>query len=298
MKQPICFAILAVVVLHSAVVGAQVSPAQLPERTIIEQKKTLVSRILADSPLTDSILRGMSGEAREQLEEANRTHQRALRELERGDLSAADRSLNDAMRHIGRARSLEPNMNLRLRAEQARYAELMQSVNVLKASYLRNVGRRAAWLAERGDEDLARVNAIEKRAKSLAASGRYLEANATLDQAQRDMITSFNALLGEAPLIYDLRFGSAEDEYKYESERTQDYESLVPAAIQEYNPPPQALAAIDGLVTASRILAVNARTEAKNHQFQQAIRLQRESTTKLQQALERAGVVVPQQISK
>lgn len=289
--------ILALVLIQTSVtVLAQVTPAAVPERGIIEQKRDLVARILADSPIAENIARSTNAAAKEKLTRATNLLKRAQAQLVKGEMAAADRSLNEAMRHITKARSMATDPSIRANAEQARYTQLMQSIEVLETSYFRNVERRSAWLAEVGDEDLKRVKILVNRAGAMASVGKVTEANAVLVKAQRDMIASYNGLLGTAPLIYDLRFSSVEEEYKYESERAQDYEGLVPVAILEYQPPQESLAMMDRLVNESRVLTGHARSHAGKKQFPSAIQVQREAIAKLQQALEVAGIVVPQRI--
>ena len=275
---------------------AQTTSATAPERAIVDQKQALVARILADSPIAESIAGGTSAEAKEKLAAATRLHKRAQLHLEQGHIAAADQALNDAMRNISKARTLVAGPGIRANAEQTRYTEVLQSVEVLEMSYQRNVERRSAWLAEVGDEDLKRVKILVNRARGMASAGQFSEANAVLVHAQRDMISSYNGLLGATPLVYDLRFASAEEEYKYETERGFAYEGLVPTAIHEYAPARELVTVIDRLVAESRALAAHARSHAQKRQFPNAIQSQREAITKLQRALEVAGVVVPQRI--
>ena len=283
--------------IHACVSAvAQTVSASVPERAIVDQKLALVARILADSPITESSAGGTSADAKEKLAAATRLHKRAQLQLEQGHIAAADQALNDAMRHISKARALAAEPRIRANAEQTRYTEVLQSVEVLELSYQRNVERRSAWLAEVGDEDLKRVKILVNRAREMASADQYREANAVLVHAQRDMISSYNGLLGAKTLVYDLRFASAEEEYKYETERGYAYEGLVPTAIQEYAPKRELVTMIDRLVVESRALAAHARSHAQKRQFPNAIQSQREAITKLQQALEVAGVVVPQRI--
>ena len=277
-----------------ATVLAQTAPVPVPERAIVQQKQVLVARILADSPIPARIAGGTSADAKQNLARAARLHKQAQVQLEKGQITAADRSLNDAMRSISKARRLVAAPGIRENAEQQRHAELLQSIEVLEMSYQRNVERRSKWLAQVGDEDLQRVKILVNRAREIASSGQFLDANAVLVRAQRDMISSYNRLLGAAPLVYDLRFASAEDEYKYEIERSRAYEGLVPTAIREYQPSRESVSRIDKLVAESRVLVAHARSHAEKKQFASAIRSQNEATTKLQSALEVAGVVVPQ----
>ena len=135
------------------------------------------------------------------------------------------------------------------------------------------------------------------RAKALASAGQVAKANAELVKAQRDMLASYNGLLGTAPLVYDLRFVSPEEEYKYELERGRDYESLVPVAITQYRPTREKLVHITRLVDESHAQIAQARFDANSRQFASAIENQRQAILKLQQALELAGIVVPQIIA-
>ena len=275
---------------------AQTALQPVPDRMIVEQKSALVARILADSLIPDSSSGATGAEAKQRLTKAAGLYKRAQTQLEKGRIAAADRSLNDAMRNVSKARTLLAGAVARTNAEQMRHGELQQSIEVLELSYQRNVERRSAWLAQVGDEDLKRVKILVNRAREIASSGKLREANAVLVKAQRDMISSYNTLLGTAPLVYDLRFGSTEEEYKYELERGRAYEGLVPAAIQEYKPKSELVMVVDRLVEESRALVAHAKSHAEKKQFPNAIQSQREAIAKLQQALEVAGVVVPQRI--
>lgn len=283
--------------LASAAVPAQAGPASTPDRAVVAQKSMLVARILADSAANaNSWEHAGMAEGQKHLARAGALHKRAQVQLEKGEIAAADRSLNDAMRLLSKVRNRVADSRLWKSAEQARFTQLVQSIETLELSYLHNVGRRSAWLAEVGDEDLKRVKILVDRAKTMAASGRVMEANAALIKAQRDMLNSYNVVLGTAPLVYDLRFGSAEEEYRYESERGKDYEGLVPVALKENAPTREAVALIERLVDESNMLTATGRTQALHRQFSTAISNQREAIAKLQQALELAGIVVPQRL--
>jgi tetratricopeptide (TPR) repeat protein len=269
-----------------------------PDSATVEKKRAMVERILTDPVIADTIAHGKNADAREKLASAKLLLERAQKLFQIGDVAAADRSLNDALRHISSARGLTSAAGILGNVEQTRYSELIQSIEVLEASYLRNVQQRSTWLAEVGDEDLKRVKILVDRAKALAVSGRFADANGVLVKAQRDMISSYNGLLGTAPMVivYDLRFNTPDDEYKYEVERARDYEGLVPVAILEYKPARDSLTKIDQLVGESRSLTAEARSHAQKSQLQNAIMIQRGAIVKLQKALELAGVVVPQHI--
>lgn len=294
------FAIVVTFIVSQACVSvlAQTRQVTVPDRMGVEQKQVLIARILADSAALTAGMKPLSADARKQLALAEDLHQRAKSQLERGDIAAADQALNEAMRVIGKVRDRTVDPGIVASTEQTRHTQLMQSIEALQSSYLRLVERRSSWLAEVGDEDLKRVRMLVNRAKGMASSGQMNEANSVLVKAQRDMILSYNGLLGTAPMVivYDLRFSSGEDEYKYELERTQDYEGLVPVAIQEYKPPQETLTLIDRLLTESGAFAANARSLAEQKQFTSAIQGQRQAIAKLQHALEVAGVVVPQRL--
>jgi hypothetical protein len=278
-----------------ATVWSQGITSSVPDRMIVEQKQALVARLLGDSKITEGSVRS-NRDAREKLASAAQHAVRAQAQLEKGEVAEADRSLNDAMQQISGARSLVSEPALRAGADSMRYTELLQSIEVLETSYLRNIERRSAWLAEAGDEDLKRVKILVGRAKSIASVGQVADANAELVKAQRDMISSYNKLLGASPLIYDLRFDSTQEEYKYEADRGRDYEGLVPVAIMEYKPTQELVARINQLLGESRALSAEAKVEAQRAQFKSAILKQRQATAKLQRALEFAGIVVPQVI--
>ena len=106
------------VIQVGATVLAQVAPATVPDRAIVEQKRALVARILAEAPIATSVARGESTDAREKLASAAQLHSRAEVHLEKGEVAAADKLLNEAMRQVSSARALVPNPALRSRSRK------------------------------------------------------------------------------------------------------------------------------------------------------------------------------------
>jgi hypothetical protein len=274
-----------------AVAGAQQAG---PDRATVAQKAALVERLLHDSPVAHRVRTGASDEARALFAaaEALYTHGQAL--LARGETAAADRLLTEALWQIGKARELVPTPPAASLEDRVRYAQLTQTVESLAGAYAAYVARLSPMLAEQGDEDLQRVTQAINRARDLAASERYRDAVELLERTQRDLLITQQKLLGVEPIVYDRRFAGVEEEARFELERNRDYERLVPLAVREFKPGPEALARVDREVRRSRALTAQATKQLQAGRPAAALRLLQESTEGLQRALAAAGLVVPQ----
>lgn len=278
----------------SAALTAAVAQESGADRATVTQKAVLVERLLHDSPVAQRVRSGASDEARALFAaaEALFTHGQTL--LARGETAAADRLLTEALWQIGKARELAPPSPAAALEERVRYAQLAQTLESLAGAYAAHVARLSPVLAAQGDEDLQRVTQAINRARDLAASERYGDAVALLERTQRDLLISHQRLLGVEPIVYDRRFAGVEEEARFELERNRDYERLVPLAVREFKPGPEALARVEEEVKRSRALTARATKQLQAGRPAVALRLLQESTEALQRALAAAGLVVPQ----
>jgi hypothetical protein len=261
-------------------------------RGAVDQKATMIDRLLFNSPLAARIQGSASDDATRHLLNARElyTHARALAGT--GQLRGADALLNEAIWEIGRAQSLAPDQNVRLADERARYQQLKDSVDALLRTY------QLAELAPRGDvpteRSAARAIAATELARAAADQGRIVEANRTMEQALTLLLKDALARLNGQTLVYDRRFANSREEFSFESERFRSYESLIPLALVEYRPSKEALALIDRYVKQGRGLRERAEAQAAANDHRQAILTMVEGTDVLQRALQASGLTVPQ----
>ena len=140
---------------------------------------------------------------------------------------------------------------------------------------------------------LFRSSAFVEQAVSLARANRYIEANRQLDQAMVLLLKDASARLAGHTIVYDRRFADRRQEFDFEAERYRSFERLVPLALLEFRPAPEALALIDRYVA----LAREFRDRGEAQVSQDAIAATKnivDGTESLRRALQAAGLVVPQ----
>lgn len=272
----------------AALLVSALAAAQAPPRELVEQKETLVRRLLDDAQMRRRAGAG-SEEARKQMETAGTLHARSLEHLARGELRQAEASLDEAMRAVGRARRLAPDGLQRAVEERLRYEKLEASVEALRRSY-------AHHLRPPRDEVLDAVDASLASARALAGAGRAAEAAQALAGAQGRLLDGLGALLGAETLRYALEFDSPQAEYRYELERNQSYAALVPVALSELRPAAGGTQLAHRYVETNDALTALAARQAAQGDWAAALGSVRTGTLYLQRALGAAGLIVPQAI--
>lgn len=277
-----------------------VPPSASVESEALAQKRTMVERILRDSPVATRIDGSANADAKRHLAQARELREQADALIAGGRAVAADALLNEAMRQIDRARQLVPDAVTRAIEERARHRQLLESIASLQNSYQLNVERELAAGRKdaTADSDMARAVAMVEEAKNLATAERVAEANRTLDAALELMLRDFQVHLGGQVLIYSRTFPQPQDEYAFELERNRSYESLVPIAITEFRPGKDARALIDRYVKQNRALRERAERQAAAKSLKAAVTLLQDGTEVLQRALQAAGLNVPQTLGQ
>jgi hypothetical protein len=274
----------AVVALVLVPAGAQVDP-----RRALEQKIEFAGVLVQRSPLATRINSSSSDEARELLRQAIDHHRAAVAALTAGDLQAAERDANQAILSVGKARQLVPDDMRRAIEQRVRYQELRATTETLVAAYERH--RQAA--AQPIDAEWSETLRMLDRAQTLHASERLGEATGVLVDAQQRLLRQMSALLGNQTIDYTVRFESSRQEFDYELARYRSMEGLVPAALKEFNPRPEARASVDSHVERSRRLVSTAQRQVADRP-ETAVATLREAVIEVQRALNAAGLVVPQ----
>jgi hypothetical protein len=274
----------AVVALVLVPAGAQVDP-----RRALEQKIEFAGVLVQRSPLATRINSSSSDEARELLRQAIDHHRAAVAALATGDLQAAERDANQAILSVGKARQLVPDDMRRAIEQRVRYQELRATAETLVAAYERH--RQAA--AQPIDAEWSETLRMLDRAQTLHASERLGEATGVLVDAQQRLLRQMSALLGNQTIDYTVRFESSRQEFDYELARYRSMEGLVPAALKEFNPRPEARASVDSHVERSRRLVSTAQRQVADRP-ETAVATLREAVIEVQRALNAAGLVVPQ----
>ncbi|HET8745417.1 MAG TPA: hypothetical protein VFM98_07420 [Ramlibacter sp.] len=270
--------------------GRQVSPQQ------VEQKLAMLERMLNHSPLAARIANGQSEEARQHFGRARDLVHHARRVNGEGDTRAADTLLNEAIAAVSKAQQLVPDPGVQQAAERARYAQLEDSVAALRrTAQIALPNAQPARKAE-SEQALRAAEALVEQAVAEAKADKYIEANRTLNRALMMLLNDASQRLAGQTIVYDHRFASRREEFDFELERHRSLERLVPLALLEFRPSPEARALVDRHVGQARELR-----ERGEAQFARdptaALHDLAEATEILRRALQAAGLAVPQSMS-
>jgi hypothetical protein len=269
------------------------APAPSPDvqRTMVAAKIELAERLVNDSPAATRIAASQNEKAKALFAEGVGKFRDAQMAIARNDLAAADQAAGQALWAIGQARQLVPDDMRRVIQERVRYSALLLSTEGLLASYQRH---RAQLAPNAPDTDA--VKAIERMdgAKLLANSERIADANRMLAEAEASLLVAINRLLGSATLDYAPRFDTPAQELAFELDRYRGFTDLVPLALRELNPRPEARALVDRYVEHGRTLRAAAESLAAQQNYPAALAAAREAIAQAQRALTSAGLVVPQ----
>lgn len=273
--------------LLAAVTSASASWAQDDsQRSQIEQRVRLTARLIADSPTAQRILASGDRDAIGHFDEG-RVHQSLAEDrLARGDLAGARKSVEEALRHIGMARRMVPDLRARQAAARQRYEQLNPSVTRLLDAWRTRAGTAS-------DSDMIRADSQIAAARAAQQEGRYEEAVRLLADAERDVLAGIKRVLNAATLDYTERPSSPAEELRIELARHQGLAELVPIALADLKPSDDAVALIERYQETSRGLRAQATQSAQQGDTVQALTHIRSALLYLERALAAAGVVSP-----
>jgi hypothetical protein len=142
---------------------------------------------------------------------------------------------------------------------------------------------------------MVQVQALLDKARDHATAEHMVDAVRVLEQAERLLMRGLNHVLGAATLEYTQRFDSPAQEYAYELERNRSYRDLVPLALGELRPSPEARGLIERYVEQNRLALQDAGRQAERGNHAAALKGVLSGTGALQRALSAAGLVLPQE---
>ena len=261
-------------------------------RAQLEQRIQLTSKLISDSPAAQRITASGNPDAVTHLDEGRVLHALAVDLLTRGDLAGARRAADEALRHIAMARRLVPDAPARQAAARQRYEQLQGTVERLLGAWR----SRTAPQAPGDASDMTGALGLLGRARQLADDGRFEEANQTLVQAEQHVLSGMNRTLHAATLDYTQRAASPAEEFQLELARHRGFAELLPLAVRDLKPQPEALALIERYGETSNRLQAQALQQFQSGDTAGALARIRNATLYVQRALMAAGLVAPQPV--
>jgi hypothetical protein len=262
----------------------------------VEQKILMLDRVLNQSPVAARIANSQNEEARKRFANARELTQHAKSLLADGQLRGADGLLNEAIFEVSKAQQLVPDPGTQQATERARYAQLEDSVAALRRTA--EIALPNAAAARKGDSEqaLRAADALVEQAVALAKSDKYIEANRQLDRALMLLLKDASQRLSGHTIVYDYKFANRREEFEFELNRHRDFERLVPLALLEFRPSPEARALVDRHVAHARELRERGEAQLSRDPIA-ALKDLAEATDSLRRALQAAGLAVPQTMS-
>ena len=257
-------------------------------RAQIEQRIRLAARLIADAPAAQRIKASGNAQAVAHFAEGRVQQARAEDLLATGNLPAARRAVDEALRQLGVARRLVPDAPARLAAERQRHTHKLAQLDRLLEAWRVRGGPGAA-----ADADLLAATGLIASARQLGQDGRHDDAGPVLDRAEHHVLAGMKRLLNSRTLDYTVRPANAAEEFQLELARHQGLADLVPLALNEMRPRPETAAVIERYQAASQTLLAQAVQQLEGGDATRALAHLRDAMHNLQRALSAAGVMTP-----
>ncbi len=277
-------ALAAALLVGSGSVPAQDEAAQ---RVQVEQRLKLVASLLSDSRRAQRISASGSSEAVAHLDEGRVHHSLAVELMSKGDYAGARKAADEALKHLGMASRHVPDTAGRREAARQRHEQLLASVERLLDSLRARAGQSEA-------ADITAALGLIAVARQHAQEGRYEDGNLALAQAERHVLAGMNRSLGATTLDYTVRASTPFEEYQIELARHRSLAELIPVAVRDLQPRPEAVALIERYGESRNALYSQALQHFQSGDVVQALTHLRNATLFVQRALLAAGLVAPQ----
>lgn len=227
----------------------------------------------------------MLADARGQIEAAKAS-------LAGGQLEQAMNQVNDGLRQMTAAsRQITTESEMAGVNHKAQYEELSNSLKTYEGSYKKN-SERAAKMKQplKAKLDEAEYERLIAEGNSLAGKGDHAAANKSLKKAQAMITSVLTSMLHAQTVTYDKNFETPQEEYEYELARYENYEELIPLAIEQKQPSQRALELVDSFVQKAAKIRDEGKDIAAKGDHKMAIMAIQAATSNLQRALRMVGV--------
>ena len=174
---------------------------------------------------------------------------------------------------------------------KAKFEELSNSLKTYEGSYKKNL-ERVAKLKQplKAELDQAEYDRLVAEGKSLAGRGNHVAANKSLEKAQAMITSVLTNMLHAQTVTYDKTFETPKEEYEYELARYENYEELIPLAIEQKQPSQRALELVDSFVQKAGKIRDEGKDIAAKGDYKMAIMAVQAATSNLRRALRMVGV--------
>ena len=271
-----------------AVATATATAADDSARAQVEQRVRLTARLISDAGTGQRITASGHARAVGHLDEGRLHQSMAEQALAAGDLAAARREADEALRHIGQARRLVPDAPARQAEARQRHLQRLATLDrLLEAWQARNDGSAADL-----DGRVAAAGLVGQ-ARRLGDERRYDEADESLTLSEHHVLTGMNRLLHQRTLDYSSRAETPQLQFQEALARHDGLVDLVPVALSELRPGADATALVERYTDTSRTLRQQALQRQQRGDLADALADLQNAVLYVQRALAAAGVALP-----
>jgi len=259
-------------------------------RTQAEQRISLVARLVADSPAAQRIASSGQSAAISHLDESRLHLSRAQDAFKASDYALARRAADEALLHLGHARRNVPDAPARQHSLRQRQEQQQAALEHLLDAWR----ERVVASGNAVDGELLDATGQIGAAHMLGQSGRHEEALRQLSAAQAMLVRGMGRTYANArDLDYTARAGTPVESYRLETAQHAAMVDLLPVAIAQMKPRPDALALIERYRQSADALHTQAQRSYARGDTAAALDSLRSAALYLQRALAAAGVITP-----
>jgi hypothetical protein len=255
-------------------------------RTQAEQRVRLAAKMIADSPAAQRIQVSGNSAAISHLDEGRLMLSTAEEALKANDFARARKAADDAIGHLGMARRLVPDVPARQLALRVRHEQQLASAERLVETWHERAGQNA-------DAGVLDASSLVQQARALGESQRYEESLQVLAGVEQRLLAGIGRVLGAREIDYTLRPADAAEAYRVEAARHAALSELVPVALRELPPRPEARALIDRYVATAKSLQLQSQRQHAAADINGALAALRSASLEIERALAAAGVQSP-----
>ncbi|MBL8351349.1 MAG: hypothetical protein JNL87_13690 [Burkholderiaceae bacterium] len=260
-------------------------------RAQLEQRIQLTARLIGDAGTGQRIAASGNARASAHLDEG-RVHQaNAEQALAAGDLDTARREVDEALRHIGQARRLAPDSQGRQAAARRRYEQRLETLERLMQAWPAPVPPAGSDNADAEDRMVATTMLLD--ARRLAGNDRHDEALQQLDVAETRVQAGMNRRLHQRTLDYSARASTPIDRFYEALARHEGLIELVPVALAELKPGPDARTLVERYADTSRRLRQQAVQRQQQGDLSPALADLENALLYVHRALAATGLALP-----
>ncbi len=259
------------------------------QRVMLENKLALADYILSTSSMTKKVLASDNQAGIELINLARKDYLQAKKLLADKQWSQADALLTKLMQSVATLSADNARANKekqQLNSLDQEYQNLVLTINSLVEAMQQEIN-------DSGAEHLTSVKLahIMDTADTLAKEGRYVQANALLNEIYYNLKLFIKQQRNNKTLVYALDFKSKQEEYEYELKRYNSFSLIIKMSLEKENVPDKIHFLAEKYQKQAEQRRQDAARLALDKQYIEAIKVQEQASTQLIRALRMMGLM-------